>query len=58
MQKITTTSKKTDLNLNNRLEKSDIPQPKAATLRKILQFASSYRVTQINENQFVELYLN
>jgi phosphoribosylformylglycinamidine (FGAM) synthase PurS component len=56
MQKFTTTSKKTDL--NNRLEKSDILQPKAATLRKILQFASSYRVTQVNENQFIELNLN
>jgi hypothetical protein len=33
-------------------------QPKADTLQKILQFASTYRAEQINENQYVEWYLN
>jgi hypothetical protein len=33
-------------------------QPKEDSLQKILQFASTYRVEQVSENQFVELYLN
>lgn len=52
------------------LKKADLPaekqrsikyhqfQPKEDSLQKILQFASTYRVEQVSENQFVELYLN
>jgi hypothetical protein len=59
MQKISTSPKKTDLfKEKKRLENSQNLQPKAATLNKILQFASSYRVEQITENQYVEWYLN
>jgi hypothetical protein len=59
MQKFSTTPKKTDLNSEKkRLEDRQQLQPKAATLQKILQFASSYRVERINENQYVDWYLN
>ena len=59
MIKISTQSKKADLNSEKkRLENLQQLQPKSATLQKILQFASSYRVQQITENQNVEWYLN
>ena len=59
MQKFSTTPKKTDLNSERkRLEDRQQLQPKAVTLQKILQFASSYRVERIKENQYVEWYLN
>ena len=59
MQKISTTPKKTDLNSERlRLEKSLQMQPKVATQQKILQFASAYRAEPVNENQYVEWYLN
>jgi hypothetical protein len=59
MLKISTQSKKADLNSEKkRLENLQQLQPKSATLQKILQFASSYRVQQITENQNVEWYLN
>jgi hypothetical protein len=59
MQNLSTSPKKTDLNYEKkRLEKSRSLQPKEATLKKILQFASSYRVERIAENQYVEWYLN
>jgi hypothetical protein len=59
MQKISTSLKKTDLNSEKkRLESHLQMEPKKATLQKILQFASSYRVERITENQFVEWYLN
>jgi hypothetical protein len=59
MQKLSTSPKKTDLITEKKnLENSLKMQPKAATLNKILQFASSYRVEQITENQYVEWYLN
>jgi hypothetical protein len=59
MQKISTSLKKTDLNSEKkRLESHQQMEPKTATLQKILQFASSYRVERITENQFVEWYLN
>lgn len=41
-----------------RLENLQELQPKGDTLKKIIQFASSYRVEQIIENQYVEWYLN
>jgi hypothetical protein len=59
MQKLSTSPKKTDLNSEKtRLENRLQLQPQATTLKKILQFASSYRVEQVTENQFVEWYLN
>jgi len=59
MQKISTQPKKTDLFSEKKwAEKRPEIQPRQATLQKILQFASSYRVEQIAENQFVELLLN
>ena len=59
MQNFSTSPKKTDLNSERkRLEDRQQLQPKAVTLQKILQFASSYRVERIKENQYVEWYLN
>ena len=59
MQNLSSSPKKTDLNYEKkRLENSRPLQPKEATLKKILQFASSYRVELITENQYVEWYLN
>jgi len=59
MQRISTSPKKTDSNKEKKnLEKKVDLQPSATTLNKILQFASSYRVEQITDNQYVEWYLN
>lgn len=59
MQKLSTSPKKTDLNSERkRLENRQPMQPKDATLQNILQFASSYRVERVTDNQYVEWYLN
>ena len=59
MQNFSTSPKKTDLNSETkRLENRHQLEPKAATLQKILQFASTYRAERITENQYVEWYLN
>ncbi len=59
MQKITTSLKKTDLLTKKKtFEKSTLMQPNANTLQKILQFASSYRTQKVDDNQFVEWFLN
>ena len=59
MIKISTQSKKADVNSGKKkFENRQQLQPSSATLQKILQFASSYRVQQITENQSVEWYLN
>ena len=59
MQRISTKLKKTDLiSENKRFEKTPEMQPKASTLQNILQFASTYRVEKVADNQFVELFLN
>ena len=59
MQKTTPSSKKTDFaNQNSELETSNIFQPKTETLKKILQFASSYKAEKIADNQYIELILN
>lgn len=59
MQKTTPSSRKTDLaNLNSELETSKIFQPKSETVKKILQFASSYKAEKIADNQYIELILN
>ena len=59
MQKMSTSLKKTDLiSENKKLLKSKDLQPQKATIQKILQFASTYRVEKVADNQFVELFLN
>ena len=59
MQKITTSLKKTDLLSEKKtFEKAPKLQPNAITMKKILDFASSYRTQKIAENQFVEWFLN
>lgn len=59
MQRISTKLKKTDLISENKgLKKIPEMQPKASTLQNILQFASTYRVEKVADNQFVELFLN
>jgi len=59
MQNLSTSPKKTDLNSEKtRLENRPQMQPNAATLQKILQFASAYRAERISENQYVEWVLN
>lgn len=55
MQKTTTPLKKTDLKATTK--EMDM-EPKVQSLQKIMQFAASYRVQKINQNQFVEMYLN
>lgn len=59
MHKTSTWQKKTDLIIEKkRLENSQYFQPKTETLQKILGFASAYRIEKINENQYIEWYLN
>lgn len=59
MQKFSTPQTKTDLiSVKQWLENGQQFQPKTETLHEILQFASSYRVTQTKDNQFVEWFLN
>jgi hypothetical protein len=59
MQNLSSTPKKTDLNYEKKRTENCLQiQPKEATLQKILQFASSYRVERISENQYIEWYLN
>ena len=59
MQKLSTSPKKTDLNSEKkRLENRQQMQPTEASLQKILQFASTYKAERINDNQYVEWYLN
>ena len=59
MQNFSTSPKKTDLNSEKkRLENRQLVQPSAATLQKILQFASTYRAEPIADKQYVEWYLN
>lgn len=59
MQKIATSLKKTDLlSEKKNFEKATKLQPNAITLKKILDFASSYRTQKVADNQFVEWFLN
>ena len=59
MQRIFTKLKKTDLiSENKKLNKFPEMQPQASTLQNIIQFASTYRVEKVANNQFVELFLN
>ena len=57
MQKTTTPLKKTDLAIAKNSKNSELG-PKESTIQNIMKFASSYRVQRINENQFVEMFLN
>jgi len=59
MQKFSTPQTKTDLiSVKQWLEDGQQFQPKTETLQKIIQFASTYRITQIKDNQLVEWFLN
>ncbi|OIP83834.1 MAG: hypothetical protein AUK44_04165 [Porphyromonadaceae bacterium CG2_30_38_12] len=59
MQRITTSSKKTDLLATNKpFTETNNMQPSADTLKNILAFAAVYRVQKIAQNQYVEMYLN
>ncbi len=59
MQRISTQLKKTDL-IPEKQEPENCPemQPKAITLKRILEFASTYKVERITDNQHIELFLN
>ena len=59
MQKISTSLKKTDLIAGKKKNENSAPlQPSAGSLQKILQFAASYRAQRVDNNQFVEWFLN
>jgi len=59
MRKITTSEKTTNLLNEKKIQKvAHEMQPSAESLKKILQFAFTYRAQQIGDNQHVEFYLN
>jgi len=59
MQKISTPLIKTDLiSETKKLKNTQVFQPKAVTLERILQFASTYRAEKLTENQYIEWFLN
>ena len=58
MQKITTSLNKTEFNPSKNVAEPIEMQPSEDTLKKILQFAATYRVEKIGKNQFVETCLN
>ena len=58
MQKFSTLTNKTDLLKTKNSESAPEMQPRQETLNKILQFAASYRLHKIPENQYIELFLN
>jgi len=59
MQKITSSLKRKEKDVAlNRSESRDKMEPTDASLDKIMQFASSYRVEKLKDNEFVELILN
>lgn len=59
MQRITTSLKKTDLLSEKKdFERATQLQPNAITMKRILDFASSYRTQKVSDNQFVEWFLN
>lgn len=60
MHRTFTPFNKTDLSnapqtLRNRLNNM---QPSDSTIQRILQFAASYRVQKINDNQYIDMILN
>jgi hypothetical protein len=59
MQKVTASLKKDDSNTEKNVKghPKDL-QPSANALEKIMQFASTYRVEKIANDQFVEMFLN
>ncbi len=59
MQKTFTLLNKTDLlTSHSKLKNSDNLKPSDCTIRKILQFASNYRVQKIGDNQYIEMNLS
>lgn len=59
MQKTTTSLKKTDLTTKSKETFEPLEmQPSGESLKRIMQFAASYRVQTIAKNQFVEMMMN
>ncbi len=59
MQKTTTTLKKTDLQITAQKNLTDVEmQPSEKSIKRILQFATAYKVQKIAKNQYVEMILN
>ncbi len=59
MQKITSSEKTTNLLNEKKIQKvAHEMQPSAESIKKILQFAFTHRVQQIDDYQHVEFYLN
>lgn len=59
MQKITTLLKKTDTDyLQQKTVELEEIQISEKILQNILQFAAVYRVEPVNENQYIEMFLN
>jgi hypothetical protein len=59
MQKTTTSLKKTDLTTKSKETFEPLEmQPSSESLKRIMQFAASYRVQTIAKNQFVEMMMN
>jgi len=57
MQKITTSSKKTDFKTQNQPD-ANAMEPSASTLTTILNFAAVYRAQKVTKNQFIDMILN
>lgn len=59
MQKTTTSLNKTDeLKPVSKCKANVEMQPTDETLKKILQFAATYRAERIGKNQYIEMCLN
>ncbi len=58
MQKTTTFLNKAEFKPKKNVAQTVEMQPSDETIKKILQFAASYRVEKIGKNQFIETYLN
>lgn len=59
MQKTITSLNKTDLlNQHLKLKNKENFEPSDYAIRKILQFASNYRVQKVGENQYIEMILS
>lgn len=59
MQRTITPLNKTDsLNPNLKMKTNNSEGPSDYAIRKILQFASNYRVQKVGENQYIEMILS
>lgn len=58
MQKTTTSLNKTDgLKPESKTQNVGM-QPADHTLKRIMQFAATYRAEKVSKNQYIEMYLN